>query len=141
VRPARNAGGGQHMHLQCEICSHRRRRNYRSLVTTDNNLDVATSEQTYSLKGTATAAPVTVKWQPPAAIPAGTALTAKQLDAEASVAGKFVYSPAAEPSWQKARTRSQPHLHRKIHPNTRKQLRRSISWSNKGKRFLLLLLV
>jgi len=66
-----------------------------SLVTTDNNLDVATSEQTYSLKGTATAAPVTVKWQPPAAIPAGTALTAKQLDAEASVAGKFVYSPAA----------------------------------------------
>jgi large repetitive protein len=66
-----------------------------SLVTTDNNLNVANSEQTDNLKGTATAASVTVKWEPPAAILAGTALSAIQLNADASVPGKFVYNPTA----------------------------------------------
>jgi hypothetical protein len=36
-----------------------------------------------------------ITWNPPAAIPYGTALRATQLDATAKVAGKFVYSPAA----------------------------------------------
>ena len=36
-----------------------------------------------------------VTWTPPAAIPYGTALSGTQLDAIASTAGSFVYSPAA----------------------------------------------
>ena len=37
----------------------------------------------------------TITWATPAAVPAGTALSSKQLDAQSSVAGTFVYSPAA----------------------------------------------
>lgn len=37
----------------------------------------------------------TITWATPAAIPYGTALSATQLDATASVAGSFIYSPAA----------------------------------------------
>jgi hypothetical protein len=42
-----------------------------------------------------TQATPTITWTSPAAIPYGTALGGTQLDATASVAGKFVYSPAA----------------------------------------------
>jgi hypothetical protein len=41
------------------------------------------------------AAPSTIQWATPAAITYGTALSASQLDATASVAGKFAYDPAA----------------------------------------------
>src|ERR1019366_9191818 len=37
----------------------------------------------------------TITWTSPAAIPYGTALGGTQVDATASVAGKFVYSPVA----------------------------------------------
>jgi len=37
----------------------------------------------------------TITWPPPAAIPSGTALSSTQLDATASVAGSFAYTPAA----------------------------------------------
>ena len=37
----------------------------------------------------------TITWAAPAAVPSGTALSATQLDATASVAGTFVYTPAA----------------------------------------------
>jgi sugar lactone lactonase YvrE len=66
-----------------------------SLAMTDNNLNVAKAKQTISLSGTATAASVAVKWTTPAAIKAGTPLSAVQLDATASVPGKFTYSPVA----------------------------------------------
>lgn len=66
-----------------------------SLVLTDNNLNVAKATQTIALSGTATAAAVKVDWAAPEPIAAGTALSAKQLDASASVPGKFTYSPAA----------------------------------------------
>jgi len=66
-----------------------------SLVLTDDNLNVANAKQTITLSGTATAEAVKVTWPAPAPIAAGTALTAKQLDATASVPGKFTYSPAA----------------------------------------------
>jgi hypothetical protein len=47
-----------------------------------------------SMAGAATTAP-TIKWSTPAAISYGTALSATQLDATASVAGTFAYNPAA----------------------------------------------
>jgi hypothetical protein len=37
----------------------------------------------------------TITWATPAAVPAGTVLSSKQLDAQSSVAGTFAYSPAA----------------------------------------------
>jgi hypothetical protein len=48
------------------------------------------------LKVTITAAkPATISWAAPAPIKAGAALSTKQLDAEANVAGTIAYSPAA----------------------------------------------
>jgi len=41
------------------------------------------------------AMPTTIKWETPSAISYGTALSSTQLNAMASVAGTFVYSPAA----------------------------------------------
>jgi sugar lactone lactonase YvrE len=66
-----------------------------SLVLTDNNLNVAKATQTIALSGRATAAVVAVSWPAPVPIAAGTPLSSRQLDATASVPGKFVYSPAA----------------------------------------------
>jgi hypothetical protein len=53
------------------------------------------SPQTTSLSGTGVQATPTISWATPAAITYGTALSATQLNATASVAGVFVYSPAA----------------------------------------------
>ncbi len=61
--------------------------------TPTNTTDYATATGTVSLtvnKGTPT-----ITWATPAAITYGTALSGTQLDATASVAGTFVYSPAA----------------------------------------------
>ena len=66
-----------------------------SLAMTDNNLNVSSAKQTIALSGKATAAAVKVSWTTPAPIAAGAVLTVKQLDATASVPGKFAYSPAA----------------------------------------------
>jgi sugar lactone lactonase YvrE len=65
-----------------------------SLALTDNNLNAAAT-QTITLSGTGTQATPSITWATPAAIISGTALSATQLNAKASVAGKFVYSPAA----------------------------------------------
>jgi len=69
-----------------------------SLVLTDNNLNAAGpnyASQSISLSGTATKGTPTISWPTPAAINYGTALSASQLDATASVPGTFVYTPAA----------------------------------------------
>jgi hypothetical protein len=66
--------------------------NFRVLVTDGNGL--STSSNTVTLTVTEKAVPI-ITWATPAAILYGTALSAKQLDATASVAGTFVYSPAA----------------------------------------------
>ena len=54
--------------------------------------DYATATKTVTL--TVNQATPTINWATPAAITAGTALTATQLDATASVPGTFVYNPA-----------------------------------------------
>jgi len=69
-----------------------------SLVLTDNNLNAAApgyAMQTITLSGTGTQATPTITWATPAAITYGTPLSAIQLNATASVAGSFTYSPAA----------------------------------------------
>ena len=69
-----------------------------SLVLTDNNLNTAApgyAVQNISLSGTGTQATPTITWTTPAAITYGTPLSATQLNATASVAGTFTYSPAA----------------------------------------------
>ena len=50
---------------------------------------------TASVSITVDAAKPVITWSTPAAVPAGTALSYTQLDATSSVAGTFVYSPAA----------------------------------------------
>lgn len=55
--------------------------------------DYVASTATVSL--TVNKAALTISWATPAAIPYGTALSGAQLDASSSVAGTFVYSPAA----------------------------------------------
>jgi sugar lactone lactonase YvrE/uncharacterized membrane protein len=65
-----------------------------ALVLTDNALNVSGSTQSITLKGSSPPEP-TLTWATPAAITYGTALSAKQLDAKASVAGTFAYTPAA----------------------------------------------
>jgi sugar lactone lactonase YvrE len=69
-----------------------------SLILTDNNLNAAApayATQTISLGGTSTQATPAITWAAPAAIIYGTALSNTQLDATSTVAGRFVYSPAA----------------------------------------------
>ena len=58
--------------------------------TTDNT----TATASVTLNVTAKTTPV-ITWNTPAAVVVGTALSATQLDATASVAGTFVYSPSA----------------------------------------------
>ena len=68
-----------------------------SLVLTDNNLNAAApgyAVQTIALSGTGTQATPTITWATPSAITYGTPLSAIQLNATASVAGTFTYSPA-----------------------------------------------
>jgi sugar lactone lactonase YvrE len=65
-----------------------------NVVLTDNNLNQTNAVQTIALGGNATGAP-TITWATPAAITYGTPLSAAQLDASASVAGTFAYSPSA----------------------------------------------
>ena len=52
------------------------------------------SSATATVQLVVTQATPVITWAPPAAIPYGTALSATQLDATASVAGTFVYTPA-----------------------------------------------
>jgi hypothetical protein len=69
-----------------------------SLVLTDNNLNAAApgyTTQSISLSGTGVQATPAITWATPAAIPYGTALSSTQLNATSTVAGTFVYSPAA----------------------------------------------
>jgi hypothetical protein len=68
-----------------------------SLVLSDNALNAVApnyATQSIALSGTALQAMPTITWATPAAIPYGTALSATQLDATASVSGTFIYSPA-----------------------------------------------
>ena len=68
-----------------------------SLLLTDNNLNAAApgySTQSISLSGSGIATP-TITWSAPAPITYGAALSSTQLNATASVAGTFSYSPAA----------------------------------------------
>ncbi|MGD0860105.1 MAG: hypothetical protein ABR912_12355 [Terracidiphilus sp.] len=60
--------------------------------TTDYNS--ASDSVTITVTAAGKTAP-TITWNTPAAVSAGTALSATQLDASASVAGSFVYTPAA----------------------------------------------
>jgi hypothetical protein len=60
--------------------------------TTDYNS--ASDSVTITVTAAGKAAP-TITWAAPASVPAGTALSATQLDATASVPGAFVYTPAA----------------------------------------------
>jgi hypothetical protein len=60
--------------------------------TTDYNS--ASDSVTITVTAAGKTAP-TITWAAPAAVPAGTALSATQLDATASVPGAFVYTPAA----------------------------------------------
>jgi sugar lactone lactonase YvrE len=64
-----------------------------SLVLTDNNLSAAT--QSIALNGTATPGTPKITWATPAAITYGTALSSTQLNASATVAGAFAYSPVS----------------------------------------------
>ena len=69
-----------------------------SLVVTDNNLNAAApayATQSIKLSGTATHGTPPITWATPAAITYGTPLSATQLDASATVAGTYAYSPAA----------------------------------------------
>jgi hypothetical protein len=69
-----------------------------SLQVTDDNLNAIAPDyvsQSIALSGTAVRATPTITWATPAAIPYGTALSTTQLNATASVAGTFTYSPAA----------------------------------------------
>jgi hypothetical protein len=61
--------------------------------TPTNTTDYTTATESITL--TVNQATPTITWAKPAAITYGTALSATQLDATASVAGTFVYSPAA----------------------------------------------
>jgi hypothetical protein len=63
-----------------------------AITVTDNAAD---SPETVALSGTATQGTPVITWATPAAITFGTALSGTQLDATSSVAGSFVYSPAA----------------------------------------------
>lgn len=68
-----------------------------SLVLTDSApgaLPANYQTQTMTLSGTATQATPALTWQAPASIPYGTVLGAAQLNANSSVAGSFVYTPA-----------------------------------------------
>ncbi len=56
--------------------------------------NTATASVSLTVNAAAKTTPV-ITWNTPAAVPAGTALSATQLDATANVAGTFVYSPAA----------------------------------------------
>ena len=62
-------------------------------LTPTDNTDYTTATKTVTL--TITPATPTITWATPAAITYGTALSATQLDATASVAGTFAYTPAA----------------------------------------------
>jgi sugar lactone lactonase YvrE len=69
-----------------------------SLVLMDNNLNAAApgyTAQNIKLSGTGIPATPVITWHTPAAITYGTALSAAQLNATASVAGTFSYNPAA----------------------------------------------
>jgi len=69
-----------------------------SLILTDNNLNAAApnySSQTILLSGSGVPPAPAITWPTPAPITYGTALSTGQLDATASVAGTFSYSPAA----------------------------------------------
>ena len=68
-----------------------------TLVLTDNKLNAAApnyASQTIKLSGASTLAVPIITWATPIAITYGTALSAAQLDATASVAGSFVYTQA-----------------------------------------------
>ena len=70
----------------------------KSLILTDNNFNAAApnySSQTIVLSGSGVPPAPAITWPTPAAITYGTALSTGQLDATASVAGTFSYSPAA----------------------------------------------
>jgi sugar lactone lactonase YvrE len=69
-----------------------------TLAITDSTLNAAApgyATQSISLKGSATQGTPTITWAAPAAITYGTALSATQLKASASVPGTFAYTPAA----------------------------------------------
>jgi sugar lactone lactonase YvrE len=67
-----------------------------ALLLTDNTLNAPGSTQTVQLSGTGLAlATPTITWAQPSPILFGTALSAAQLNATASVPGTFVYTPAA----------------------------------------------
>ena len=63
-------------------------------LTPTDATDYTTATQTVQLVVNQAAAP-TITWPTPAAITYGTALSAAQLDASTTIAGSFVYSPAA----------------------------------------------
>ncbi len=64
--------------------------------TPTDTTDYTTATSSVSITvNAATKTTPTITWATPAAVPVGTALSATQLDATASVAGTFVYSPAA----------------------------------------------
>ncbi len=69
-----------------------------ALVLTDNHLNASApgyAVQSLVLGGTGTANGATVSWPAPAPITYGTALSKTQLNATASVAGSFSYSPSS----------------------------------------------
>ena len=69
-----------------------------SLILTDNNLNAPApgyATQSILLNGTGTQATPSITWATPAAITYGATLSATQLNASSTVAGKFAYSPAA----------------------------------------------
>jgi len=63
-----------------------------SMVLTDNSLNGTNVSQTVTLNGDAHAIP-SINWPTPTSITYGTALSATQLDATASVAGTYSYNP------------------------------------------------
>jgi sugar lactone lactonase YvrE len=63
-----------------------------SVVLTDNSFNKANTIQSIALSGKGLGVP-TITWPAPSAITYGTALSSTQLDATASVAGRFAYSP------------------------------------------------
>ena len=65
-----------------------------SFTPTDTT-DYNSASASVSITVTAVKATPTITWSTPASVPVGTVLGATQLDATASVAGAFVYSPAA----------------------------------------------
>jgi DNA-binding beta-propeller fold protein YncE/N-acetylneuraminic acid mutarotase len=65
------------------------------LGLTDNSLNKSPGTQAIELTGTAVKGTPVITWAPPTAIPQGTALSATQLNATASLPGTFVYTPAA----------------------------------------------